>query len=897
MHTDLIEKRLEELQALKKKLANEIAKEKKELQGNSVSTPQIVQSSKKPVSNSEDVLVNSYLEKREKLSETDYLSKILPIINKIPESNGSKFFDKINVNIGIIADEFLFQSYKDTANFFYVNQKNYKDLVKKLDFFIVVTAWKGLNNEWRGISNESSKRREELLNIISFYKAKGLKIVFYSKEDPVNYDKFVGIAKECDYIFTTEVDKIKDYKKDCNNQNAFLLEFGVNPLYHNPIGMKTIEKKDEAFFAGSWYDKYPDRQVDTKMLFEGVLYSGKNLKIIDRNYNLNDPSYFYPEEYLQYISPAINHEHLQKVHKLYNWALNLNSIKYSFSMFANRVYEMQALGNAVISNYSLAINNKFPNVFLVNSSREVSEILNGYTNDQIYELQISGIRQVMSKETTFNRLSDLLKQIGENPSEVNRRIAVVVNEINKSIEKSFNRQTYQDKDLILVKDFNEEIKKRYSIITFFDPSKEYFEYYLEDMINGFKYTNSDYITKDGYKDGNQIVSGKEHQYTHTMPDKYRTVFWAQSFSAKELINFKGSIEIPNGYSIDRFEFDNKIKIENKSLRNSSYKLSVIIPVYNNGKYLLYKCFNSLRRSSIFDSMEIILVDDGSTQSDTLITMNRLQREFSNVKTYFYTDNGSGSASRPRNKGIELATAPYITYLDPDNEAINDGYSELLENIENDRTIDMVVGNIDKIDNVKSVTFNYYNTVIKNNKSEIITDPLNFLKNADLRAQSIQALVVKKGIILDNNIKMVEKAGGQDTLFFHELILKSKKIKAINLSIHIYYAAVEGSVTNSITKKFFEKYFILEKERLPFLKKNGLFETFIEKRFVFYFKNWYLKRLPNVKEEDLEKSLEILYNIYLMYRDSLKKPDLELKEFEKNYKKGKYKEIITMILKK
>ncbi|WP_460690797.1 glycosyltransferase, partial [Nesterenkonia suensis] len=42
------------------------------------------------------------------------------------------------------------------------------------------------------------------------------------------------------------------------------------------------------------------------------------------------------------------------------------------------------------------------------------------------------------------------------------------------------------------------------------------------------------------------------------------------------------------------------------------RLSVIVPVYNNGDHLRHKAFASLRRSSIFSQMHILLIDDGST---------------------------------------------------------------------------------------------------------------------------------------------------------------------------------------------------------------------------------------------------------------------------------------------
>lgn len=56
-------------------------------------------------------------------------------------------------------------------------------------------------------------------------------------------------------------------------------------------------------------------------------------------------------------------------------------------------------------------------------------------------------------------------------------------------------------------------------------------------------------------------------------------------------------------------------------------LTIVVPVYNNGRHLEGKCFRSLQRSSIFDRMEILLVDDGSTDETTLQVVQDLERRF------------------------------------------------------------------------------------------------------------------------------------------------------------------------------------------------------------------------------------------------------------------------------
>lgn len=895
MEITSIDKRLNNISIKKQSIRDQIDTEKKtiekillEIEENHIAPVNDIQ---KPNQTEETINSEEYLKYRDQVADTNYFKRVEPLLKNIPDSNGSRFFQKFTINVGIIADEFLYQSFKDVANFHYITKDNYQEYKGKLDVFFVATTWKGLNREWRGVANPDGKLRKELYKIIDFYKKEKVKVVFYSKEDPVNYEKFVDIAKKCDYIFTTASEVVEDYKKECKNDKVFVLEFGINPLYHNPIGMKNSPKFDDVFFAGSWLTKYTDRMKETTDLFDGVIDAGRKLKIIDRNYSLNHTDYFFPQEYLQYISPAIDHKYLQKIHKLYDWGLNLNSVKFSDTMFANRIYELQAIGNIIISNYSVGVNDKFPNVFIVNNKSEVKDIFNGFNSEEVYNHQVAGIRNVMSSHTTFDRFDYLLECIGEERKLSLRKVLVVTDVIDQEVKESFDKQTYEHKTLISEKDLNEEIKMQHDIIAFFNSKYKYREYYLEDMINGFKYTASDYITKDSFYDGAELVKGIEHDYVDKIKDKYKTVFWSASFKADALLNLKNDEKIENGYSIDHFELNSSRNFKTNSLRQNN-ELSVIIPVYNNGKYLLNKCFNSLKRSSIFNKMEIIIVDDGSTKSDTITTINRIVEEHPNVNVFFYNDGGSGSASRPRNKGVELATTNYITYLDPDNEAVNNGYASLLEVLKKDNELDMVIGNMTKLDNIKKGAFNYYKIVSEKVDNVMIDNPRQFLIDTNLRAQSIQALVVRKEVIVKNQLKMVENAGGQDTLFFQELLLNSRRTTVINKVIHIYYAAVSGSVTNTITKRFFDKFYTIEKERFPFLVKNDLLDVYMDKRFNFYFRNWYLIRINKINKEDQKESIDTIYKIYSLYKDYITIKDKDIEEFANSYEKKKYDKIIN-----
>lgn len=779
----------------------------------------------------------------------DFYNNIDNLIKKIPDSNGSNYYNKLKVKIGIITDEYMFNYYRDAVELVYIPYSSYKEAIEQVDFVLFVSCWHGMyNNDWRGMTSEAGRNR--VIEVLEYARNENKKIIFQTIEDPSNYDTFLPIAKHADYIFTTAREMIEEYKKDTGNENVFLLDYGINPQFHNPVGFKNnnVKLSNDVFFAGSWAPRYKERCQDARMLFDGVIKSNSNLILADRNCNIK--GYEFPVEYDKYIIPAIEHEKLQKVHKLFNWALNLNSIKYSQTMCAMRVYELQAIGNLMISNYSIAVNNKFPNIFTVKNPFEVSKILNSYNEIEIYKMQVDGIRNVMSNHTVYDKLNHIFECINEKQYCIkSKKVLVVCDKFDEKIQKIYFAQTYGNKEVIELDDLTNEIAMNYDYIAYMKQDVDYQRNYLEDMINAFKYTSSDFITISSWITNNKI-EGINHDYVNNSENIKLCIFDAKKYNAIKIIK-SNSIK-GNGYSIDPFGIT---EIKYTDVENP--ELSVIVPIYNNGKFLLYKCFNSLLRSSIFNKMEIILVDDGSTDEETINTINDIKNKYVNVKAYFFADGGSGTASRPRNKGVELASAKYITYLDPDNEAINDGYAKLFEIVNKD-DYDFAFGSIMKLSD-REVTFSYFST------DKEVNNPKEELIKKDFKTNSIQACIIKKELIVNNKIENPVGAAGQDSLFFQELMINAKKAYYINTPIHIYYAARNDSVVNSINHKFFKKFLIMEEYQVKKLKQYNLLEEYMNRRYENFMNNWYLAKLELVEDtEEKELSIEIINKIKELY---------------------------------
>lgn len=115
------------------------------------------------------------------------------------------------------------------------------------------------------------------------------------------------------------------------------------------------------------------------------------------------------------------------------------------------------------------------------------------------------------------------------------------------------------------------------------------------------------------------------------------------------------------------------------------KISVIIPVYNDEKYLA-QCLDSVLRQT-YSNLEIILVDDGSTDS-TPELCEKYREKYDNIRILHKKNGGVGSS---RNAGLEMATGEYILFVDHD-DLLSETHIEELYNLLKKNNADIAVGN-------------------------------------------------------------------------------------------------------------------------------------------------------------------------------------------------------------
>lgn len=109
-------------------------------------------------------------------------------------------------------------------------------------------------------------------------------------------------------------------------------------------------------------------------------------------------------------------------------------------------------------------------------------------------------------------------------------------------------------------------------------------------------------------------------------------------------------------------------------------ISIIVPIYNSAEYLP-RCIQSIL-SQDYDGLELILVDDGSTDGSGALA-ERFRRD--NVKVIHKENGGAASA---RQAGLEIAGGKYVWFVDSDDAIEEDALEEIDEVLHKTPDIDI-----------------------------------------------------------------------------------------------------------------------------------------------------------------------------------------------------------------
>ncbi len=127
------------------------------------------------------------------------------------------------------------------------------------------------------------------------------------------------------------------------------------------------------------------------------------------------------------------------------------------------------------------------------------------------------------------------------------------------------------------------------------------------------------------------------------------------------------------------------------LRGHAYKISVIMPIYNVGRYLEEAIDSVVGQTIGFeDNVQLILVNDGSSDDTEVICLRYLERFPGNV---VYTRQENAGVAVARNRGLQEAHGECVCFLSGDDRWETDAFAKGAAFLERHPDIDMAAARI------------------------------------------------------------------------------------------------------------------------------------------------------------------------------------------------------------
>lgn len=218
------------------------------------------------------------------------------------------------------------------------------------------------------------------------------------------------------------------------------------------------------------------------------------------------------------------------------------------------------------------------------------------------------------------------------------------------------------------------------------------------------------------------------------------------------------------------------------------KVSVIVPIYN-AENTLRRTLSSLTAQT-FQNIEVIAVDDGSTDSSPAICDEYAEKD-ERFQVFHLENRGSAAA---RNSGIEKSSGDYIMFLDSDDEYEPSAVETMVVAAETSGA-DIVCGGIKRVKGGKVISVSNpqmgTRRVMEDDRREVI-EKLCFGDNEALC--SFATKIYKSSLIRQNSIGFPLIASGEDTVFALEAMIYAASILCIGNFPFYNYITSPGSLT-------------------------------------------------------------------------------------------------------
>ena len=223
------------------------------------------------------------------------------------------------------------------------------------------------------------------------------------------------------------------------------------------------------------------------------------------------------------------------------------------------------------------------------------------------------------------------------------------------------------------------------------------------------------------------------------------------------------------------------------------KISIIVPIYN-VQNQLSNCIESLLNQSCPKlDIQIILVNDGSTDNSGNIAKEYKDKYRDKI---IYLEKENGGLSDARNYGLKFVDkdSDYISFVDSDDYISNNLYEKLLQYM--NEKYDMIKIKVRKVKESGELLEENYSPEFIDKSGE---EAFDILYKSDVMTEIACGYIYRKEFFLENNFEFAKGMYHEDFGLIPLILLKAKKVASVNVGYY-FYVQTEKSITRGDSSK-------------------------------------------------------------------------------------------------
>lgn len=304
------------------------------------------------------------------------------------------------------------------------------------------------------------------------------------------------------------------------------------------------------------------------------------------------------------------------------------------------------------------------------------------------------------------------------------------------------------------------------------------------------------------------------------------------------------------------------------------KLSIIIPVYNVEKYVA-KCLNSILEQFDDNHVEIVIVNDGSTDNSNKIVQETIEGK--KGITYVLQENQGLSVAR--NVGLKYSRGTYVWFIDSDDYLSEGAIGKVLSIIDN-KDADVYAFLLNAVDEKTGKKYLLDSTHLISKKYS----GLEYFYQGGFTS-AVTRFIIKKEVLMTNDLRFKSGIYHEDNEFIPRLYYYASSVMHFNFALYNYLLRDSGSITASFKIKRCVDLLEIANIMIDFSQKN------MEKKYHIVYLSYALSQI-NYALDVLSKGSKKQKNEFLqIYSHYIRKQNIRLLLFNR----GGYKKVIWSII--